>query len=240
MDRENTVLLEESFGYYLKNVRNNSQSTVNHYFDALNTISKFLKKKGKITGSVFQVNDYADLEILKEYLLMDKEFISLDCKGHRMYSAAINNYLKFAKVEGFEKIGRGIERVDVPISVPKEEQRIVKEWVRSPIVKQHVIKISNYKCEIDETHITFTSRTWDKPYMEAHHLIPMNKQKKFKSSLDVYANVVCLCPLCHRFLHHGVDELRKEKLIQLYRNRHSRLENSGIVINEGDFLSEVL
>lgn len=45
MDRENTVLLEESFGYYLKNVRNNSQSTVNHYFDALNTISKFLQKE---------------------------------------------------------------------------------------------------------------------------------------------------------------------------------------------------
>ena len=45
-------------------------------------------------------------------------------------------------------------------------------------------------------------------------LIPMKKQQTFSTSLDVYANVVCLCPVCHRLLHYGLDDNKKIYLIR--------------------------
>lgn len=90
------------------------------------------------------------------------------------------------------------------------------------------IVLSNFKCDLDNKHISFTSKN-DKPYMEAHHLIPLSTQDYFENSLDVDANIVCLCPNCHRKLHYGKDiqtDLRK-----LYDSRIEYLNKSGIDIS---------
>ena len=67
------------------------------------------------------------------------------------------------------------------------------------------MEIAEYKCEISPQHITFTSKNTGHFYMEGHHAIPMRHQDKFTKSLDVYANIVCLCPICHRLLHYGIE-----------------------------------
>jgi 5-methylcytosine-specific restriction protein A len=70
--------------------------------------------------------------------------------------------------------------------------------------------------------------------MEAHHLIPLSTQDYFEYSLDVDANIVCLCPTCHRKLHYGNSI--KDDLKRLYDLRIKRLKQSGIDISFGELL----
>ena len=73
-----------------------------------------------------------------------------------------------------------------------------------------------------------------------HHLIPMRFQHDFECSIDVYANIVCLCPLCHRQIHYGTDSDRKYLAEELYEKRNQRLINSGIDISKKDFVKLVV
>lgn len=65
--------------------------------------------------------------------------------------------------------------------------------------------------------------------MAAHHLIPLSTQDYFDFSLDIDANIVCLCPNCHRKLHYGNNITRD--LIKLYEDRINYLRLSGIDIS---------
>lgn len=76
--------------------------------------------------------------------------------------------------------------------------------------------------------------------MEGHHIIPMKKQESFNTSLDVYANIVCLCPTCHRLLHFGRERDKKPVLDKLYFERSERLANSGIKISHEEFINAAL
>lgn len=59
-------------------------------------------------------------------------------------------------------------------------------------------------------------------------------------SLDVYANLICLCPICHRLLHYGREDEKRVLLNQIYTDRASRLVNSGIKLSKNDFIEMVL
>lgn len=89
------------------------------------------------------------------------------------------------------------------------------------------IKNSNYKCEFEPTHKLFDSRFTKRPYVEAHHLIPMGLQNDFSQSLDTTNNIFCLCPYCHRAVHYGEENLAREILNRLSEKRDT-LENFSI------------
>lgn len=76
--------------------------------------------------------------------------------------------------------------------------------------------------------------------MEGHHLIPLKSQPKFECSIDVYANVVCLCPNCHRLMHFGRDKERIYMAESFYEHRSERLAKSGLDISKKDFLDLVV
>ena len=73
--------------------------------------------------------------------------------------------------------------------------------------------------------------------MEAHHLLPMSSQKDFLPiNIDREENIVCLCPTCHRAIHYGNIDEKKDRLIKLYNIRDKELKQSGINISKQELL----
>lgn len=64
--------------------------------------------------------------------------------------------------------------------------------------------------------------------MEGHHLIPLKQEDNFSFSLDIEANIVALCPHCHKLLHHGKKEDIRPLLNLLFQKRKQALADKGI------------
>lgn len=100
------------------------------------------------------------------------------------------------------------------------------------------LQLANYECEHNRSeHNTFTSKL-GKPYMEAHHLIPMSAQKDFSINLDRVENIVSLCPNCHSAIHMGSDAVRLDVLSKLYAQREELLKGCGLNISVGELFSK--
>lgn len=104
----------------------------------------------------------------------------------------------------------------------------------NPRLGKAAIKRGGYRCIFStESRI---HETFLKPdgtmYMEVHHLIPLEQQCNFDNKLDTKANLVPVCPLCHRKLHHGRKVDIDEMLAALYAERHELLAQSGLSITE--------
>ncbi len=220
---------------YLKEIRGVSDSSVKHYQEALRYISKYLAEKGMIHESIYEIQDIDQLKEIRTYLYSDPEFCDLNSRGHQMYSAGLNNYFKFADGTGFADIHQQIEVMDFRVEAPEITYGMVRRHQRSTIIKDQTIESAGYNCEIDGAHNTFTSARTGHPYMEGHHALPMKYQSNFDYSLDVYANIVCLCPICHRLLHYGVESEKKFAVDKIYNERADRLAASGIRISKENF-----
>lgn len=234
LDRKS--ILKKYYSSYLKNVRGVSDSSVKKYLDALNHISRRLREMGLIQLDIYEIGDLDRLFKVREALYADNDFVAADKRGNRMYSSGLNNYCSFASGEGFHGIQLDTAALDVPV-VP--EAAVVVEqtvWRRSGILRIQAFEMAHYLCEMDASHKTFISGSTNKPYMEGHHLLPMNTQDSFSVSLDVYANIVCLCPICHRKIHYGLLDDRVSMIKQIFDCRVSRLANSGIEISKKDFV----
>lgn len=234
---ESESILKKYYANYLFNVRKLSKSSVTHYLDALNSISRRLKKKGLVKENIYEIGDLEQLNQIREILFQDPDFIEINTRGRRMYSSGLNNYLRFASGTDLQAISEKLHSLDIPID--SQETVLIQHevWKRSGIIKTQVLELAEYKCEINANHESFIAERNKKPYMEGHHAIPMRFQARFKHSLDVYANIVCLCPLCHRKIHYGISDDRFPLLDQIYYSRSDRLANSGIPISKQEFFS---
>ena len=87
------------------------------------------------------------------------------------------------------------------VRILKLKERDIFARDRNVAVKR--MNLADFKCEVDPAHRLFVSRFSHKPYLEAHHLVPIGLQGEFKRSLDTIHNVFCLCPFCHRAVHHS-------------------------------------
>lgn len=234
-------VLQEYYARYLTKVRGSSESTVKHYLDALNNISRRLKEKEIVSTDIYEIMDLQTLSEARETLYADPDFVELNTRGKRMYSAGLNNYYRFASGEGFMDtteagaVPKMTELMDIPIA-PEEPRTVQRtEWGRSNILREQALTFAGYACEIDKSHESFVAEKTHKAYMEGHHAIPMNNQPQFNRSLDVYANIVCLCPICHRRIHHGLKSDRTRMMYTLYAARADRLANSGIRLSREEF-----
>lgn len=116
----------------------------------------------------------------------------------------------------------------MPLDKPEKIIGDRVSFKRNPEKAKKSIVLANYKCDLNQSHVSFISKN-GKPYMEAHHLVPLSTQEYFDYSLDVDANIVCLCPNCHRKLHYG--ESIKDDLRKLFNDRAKHLKQSGIDIS---------
>ena len=121
---------------------------------------------------------------------------------------------------------------------PSKESNNGKVYPRNLSYAKKALEKAKFLCEIDNTHETFISKTTNKAYVEAHHLIPLQFQEEFSYSLDVPANIVSLCPNCHRKLHFASIEDKKEILEKLLMNRYDKLKEFGTEISK-DKLFEI-
>ncbi len=229
--------LKEYFVRYLQTVRGSSVSTSRHYLDALNNISRRLVSKQLVQTDIYEITNLDYLESVRDILYADQEFIELNERGKRMYSAGLNNYIRFASGEDYKDLFGKMETMDIPLKpeAPSIVPRTV--WNRSNILRIQTLISADFKCEIDSRHETFIAEKTAKPYMESHHAIPMRQQPHFDNSLDIYANLVCLCPICHRRIHYGLKEDRVSLIRQIYSCRADRLAKSGIVLSQQEFLT---
>ena len=67
----------------------------------------------------------------------------------------------------------------------------------------------------------------------------MKAQKDFyPTNLDVFANIVPLCPTCHKAVHYGNLEEKKRFLKPLYDSRIVDLNEHGIFISFEDLIKK--
>ena len=111
-----------------------------------------------------------------------------------------------------------------PIEKPNKTQKNQGfSYPRNPKIGKLALRNAEYKCEIDNSHKTFTSKFTFQPYLEVHHLVPMEKQDQFEYSLDVPENVIALCPNCHRKVHLASEIEKQPMLAELFLLRSAKL-----------------
>lgn len=232
---------KEYFEKYILNVRKLAPKTAQNYDQALAKIAKVLKERGwGEYESLYEIDSYTDLKALEAKLMENEAFVALDKRGKSMYTAGLHNYMQFVEGKHFRHIDDPLRLLDskIPISA-KRIQGIRQVPNRDHILVRQVLMAERYTCLYDAFHSTFTAERTRKPYMEGHHLIPMRAQEYFNYSIDVYANIVSLCPTCHRLLHHGVSQEKKPVLQRLFDMRKERLEESGIMVGKKEFFELV-
>jgi 5-methylcytosine-specific restriction endonuclease McrA len=96
-------------------------------------------------------------------------------------------------------------------------------WKRDSKMARECLQLAEYKCEFDNSHKLFVARRTLKPYVEAHHLVPMRFQDAIDVKLDTQTNIFSLCPMCHSKVHHAVDESVAEVVHRLFDRRKDEL-----------------
>ena len=232
--------LEAYFRQYLLTVRKLSASSVGHYTQALRTVSRYLREANLIASDIYSVDTIIELKALRNAIKQIPEFVDQDETGNRMYSAGLNRYVEFAELHqanGTAEPEVDMKLMDVEVMKPTKKPKVSYGWNRDRVIVEQVLKADKYLCEIDVNHKTFIARKNDEMYLEGHHLIPISHQDDFDKSLDVYANIIGLCPNCHRQLHFGRKNDVCGILKGIYDLRADRLAKSGIVVSKDEFLS---
>ena len=232
-------MLIEYFKQYMKVTRGITDKSVSHYITGVNSINALLEKYDFPVKNVFNVASAVELEAVKTFLETNQEFLEKDSIGHNMYSVAFKHFYRFACVDN-ESFQKSITAMDITVAKPKSIITTATQWKRNQIVITQAIEGANHRCEYNHDHHTFISRSSGKAYMEGHHLIPLKFQAKFGCGIDVYANVVSLCPTCHRLMHFGRDTERTYMAEAFYESRVDRLAKSGIDLSKKDFLELVI
>ena len=236
-----TENIHEYFRRYIMHIVGKAESTYRHYRQGLQTISKYMKEMGLVKESIYELGSIEQLDFAWKMLNTNETFVALDSRGHHMYSAGYRHYHKFAAGERFRSIGqKEIMKLDVPVVCEEPVTMEYKIWKRSGILRNQTIEFAGYQCEIDHGHDTFIAESTNQPYMEAHHIIPLRQQENFGNSLDVYANLISLCPICHRKIHLGLRDERRSMVDELYEKRKERLANCGLIMGKEEFEDVVL
>ncbi|MGN7313392.1 MrcB family domain-containing protein [Alkalicoccobacillus gibsonii] len=120
-----------------------------------------------------------------------------------------------------------IEPQQIP---PKENTGERLKWRRNASIAKETIHLADYLCEVNADHFTFKSSVTGKNFVEAHHLIPLSLQGRFRWSLDVPGNIISLCPNCHRSIHHADKSTKHSIIKKLYTLRQHALQSFEIDI----------
>ncbi len=224
-----------------------SLQSIKKYASAIDSISRELDSYG--LSSEKELFDVESAEMIGQ-VLEHQVFIDKNRRGNNMYGAALNHLLRWKQelelreiedeyareVREFQRYLIGISddsimMEDAPRTKPRRTIIHGREvWFRNPKYAREVLERAEYSCELDQTHQLFISKFTGKNYVEAHHIIPIQFQSQYKYSLDTHANIVSMCPMCHKNIHYGIFEDNQNALKELFNIRKGRLKASGITI----------
>ena len=192
----------------------------------------YLKKLGfpyefKTAEEYKRICKFAESHEKHPYIFSHIAYFSNKTSTDAEFQHKVQEYTKGYKEEG-GPIAKPLPQANNGGATPR--------YNRKPEISRAALQIAKFKCEINKKHKTFVSRANEDAYVEAHHLIPISKQDDFNFSLDVLANVIALCPNCHRLLHHGKDKDKTDFLNTLFKAREAGLKEKGISLNEKNFL----
>lgn len=231
-------MLQEFFKRYVR-LKGLSERTVGHYVTGINSINVILEKYNFPIKNIFEIKTVTDLEAIKLFLLSNTEFQEKNRIGHNMYSVSFRHFCEFVCGD-YEFFNNNIQRMDIVAEKPPIVTSTTTSYRRNQIIVDQSLEGAGYCCEHNSEHQTFIAKSTNHAYMEGHHLIPMKHQDNFDCSIDVYANIVCLCPICHKLLHYGQTKEKSFVAESLYEKRQARLIQSGIDISKHDFLRLVI
>lgn len=188
--------------------------------DDIQESMNLLKEISKLIGTSRTFEDfYTEILLHEEKLYLD------DVKDELIYQEGI---------ESMQTIKDCTFKAEQPTLVNVNRRFKSKSgnmnWLRNSNIAAQAILLSKNQCAIDSKHTSFISRKTGRPYMEAHHLIPISKQGEFNYELDKVANIKCLCPNCHRAIHFGEKKQRDKMIKKLYEDSKKDLEKLGLNI----------
>ncbi|WP_077308386.1 HNH endonuclease [Terribacillus halophilus] len=238
-----------SFKQWLEANTNLKSYSVGRYTGAIETVSLELESYGLDSINLYDIDDASYIDVI----LNNAAFREKDDKGNRMYSTALKHYKKYAEKHISQSVleaellreEKEFERYlteDPAVIIdsvedkprPKPTFRKVnnqKVWKRNSSFAAETVSNADYLCEYDNQHQYFVSKYSKRNYVEAHHLISLKHQDQFDCSLDNHANIVSLCLVCHKKIHYGLFEDKKDILDKLFNSRRERLIKSGINIS---------
>lgn len=218
-----------------------AKKSIYKYSGAIETISDEINRNG-YHAKIYSIIEPEEIDHVIQVYNSIPDLKQKNKKGNNMYTSSLNwykKYLEYLKKENssvnevhseygirdFRKERNGFEIID--------NKRM---WKRDRKLVESSIEHAQNLCEYNLKHESFVCNRTGKAYMEGHHLIPMKYQDIFQNSLDVVANIVCLCVNCHKKLHHGILEDKIVLLKSLYKQRKKRLENCELYITEVELI----
>jgi 5-methylcytosine-specific restriction enzyme A len=249
------MINKETFAKWLGTHTDLQEYAIKRYSRAIETLSLELEDFGLQRINLFNLTDITFIDTI----LSNPEFNKKNDKGHRMYSTALKHFKKyieysyeselqaelFKEEQEFEKYltenPTDVSRANIE-DKPKDKPNYrsvnsKKVWSRNPKYASEAVADADYLCEFVNQHKHFISKFNQKNYVEAHHLIPMQFQDQFECSLDIHANIVSICLVCHKQIHFGLFEDKKVILEKLFNSRKERLKASGINISLDELYS---
>lgn len=188
---------------------------------------------------LFMQTKWTDNEIYKNFLYEFQNFnINLIDEDNEIVVISEDSDDIIEDVEYTENVAlQSFETVNKQINTePQLIQTGNKDIIRrDPALGAIAINNSGYQCENDNNHQSFISKRTKKPYMEAHHLIPISQSqymwKKKHKNIDCIENIVSLCPTCHKAIHLGEFDTKLQILKKLYDKKIEDLRKAGIDID---------
>ncbi|MCT2910521.1 HNH endonuclease [Weissella confusa] len=231
---------KQTFRKWLEKNTDLGESTIKKYASRVDSFTKADRAKA-FNIQAFDIYNPMNQDFIWE-IENSEIFKQINKKQHRDYSAALTHFKKYQKMmmanDDGDYMSIGREPAIKPNIVKDTPQKIsaqvineTTQFVRNKKVSIQSLANADYSCEFDTSHQSFISRFTGKMYVEAHHLIPLSNQHQFKYSLDVPANIVSLCPNCHKTVHYGDEEQVLKITNYLLTSRKSRLSSSNIDVD---------
>ncbi|MFW6016747.1 MAG: HNH endonuclease [bacterium] len=230
--------LKEAYEYLISNGIQDSTEVIESVLKKVNKgltrdeIIYYVKSKHLIHNSL-----YEDLKqkIIKQANKNNKFIL----KSNRKIYLREWQYTKFDEedeVSNYKDIDSSYPWEGEATPQPKPKKEVKKKYVyrTNPELKKRAFINDNYECQFDQEHKWFVSSVTGKNYVEGHHLIPMGFQDYFDVSLDVLGNIITLCPLCHKRIHHSLNIIEIVK--RLYQIKKKNLEGYGLFISEKELI----